>query len=244
MDTEPCGEARIEMNRVTWVIVITILLFACFFFLLAGANPSGAQSKAPPKAKVPRNLTGLQGLFDLTGARIPEVRYYLQETQVVHFGFDGQQKGIKTYTVKLRCVPAALSGKNGDEYTVGEFSICTGKGEAETIPQLAGWSYILAIGSPGQDEEGQVFGIPHDRFVNLTTSRGARLTGAGGYQVYNSFIDFHAFCDVLARPTAGGAGFRIFIRSGNRLCTAPPSPSPPQSGERDQEGFVFSKRRG
>jgi len=47
---------------------------------------------------------------------------------------------METYAFKVRCVPAALSGKGGDEYTVREFSIRAGEGEAETIPELAGWS--------------------------------------------------------------------------------------------------------
>jgi hypothetical protein len=87
---------------------------------------------------------------------------------VVHFAFDGKRTGMETYTVKLRCVPDALSGKGGDEYTVGKFAIRAGQGEAETIPELAGWYYVFPVDTSGLDEKGQVFGIPHGKFVSLT----------------------------------------------------------------------------
>lgn len=171
--------------------------------MLAGlAVLAGAQAKA----KLPKNLAGLSGPFDLAGELTPEVRYYIQETQVIHFGFEGKRTGLETYTVKLRLVPAALSGKGGDEYTVREFIIRTGEGPAETIPALAGWSYVFKFDPSGKDEAGQVLGIPHAKFEDLTTNLGKKLSTVASYPVYNSFIDFHAFNDVFGRPIVAGHG--------------------------------------
>ena len=156
--------------------------------------------------KTPKGLAGLGGPFDLAGERKAEVLYFIQETRVVQFGFDGKRTGLQTYAFKARCVPAALSGKGGDEYTVREFTVRAGEGEAEMIPALAGWSYVFKLTGSGQDEKGQVLGIPHAKFEGLTTSRGAKLSTVASYPVYNSFIDFHAFNDVFARPAPGGGG--------------------------------------
>ncbi len=204
--------------------------------LAAAAQASSGQA-AP---KVPKNLAGLGGPFDLAGERKAEVLYFIQETRFVHLGFDGKRTGMETYTFKVRCVPAALSGKGGDEYTVREFSIRAGEGEAETIPALAGWSYVFKLTDSGRDEKGQVLGIPHARFEGLTTSRGKKLSGIASYPVYNSFIDFHAFNDVFARPAIGGGGIQDLRTIGQTVRHASAFSEPPVDlGEGIKAGSVF-----
>jgi hypothetical protein len=91
--------------------VIGIVLTAS---LLAAAGTSG--DKAPTKL-----LRELKGPFDLAGDRTHQVQYFRMETKFVHIGFDGRRTGMETYVLKLRCVPAPLSGKGADEYTCGGF---------------------------------------------------------------------------------------------------------------------------
>ena len=206
----------------------------------AGAGSAGTTAGDQSKAKLPKSLAGLNGPFDLAGERKAEVRYYIQETQVVHFGFDGKRTGLETYTVKMRCVPAALSGKGGDEFTVREFSVRAGEGQADTIPALAGWSYVFSVGASGMDEKGQVFGIPHAKFEGLVDSRGAALSAIASYPVYNSFIDFHGFCDVLARPTAAGGGIQDLRTIGQQIVHDSAFSEPPVNlGSGIKEGSVF-----
>ena len=190
--------------------------------------------------KLPKNLAGLAGPFDLGGPLKPEVRYYVQTTDYVSFGFDGRRTAIATYTVKLKVVPAALSGKGGDEYTVREFGVKTGSGEAETIPSLAGWSYVFKRNESGRDEKGQVLGIPHDKFVDLVTSTGKKIPAVGSYPIYNSFIDFHAFNDEFARPAAGGPGIQDLAAIGQTVRHAAAFSEPPVNlGSGIKEGSVF-----
>src|SRR5512137_2033658 len=132
------------------------------FGLVASVLAVGGLAAAGAAARLPADLAGLAGPFDLGGPLKPEVRYYVQTTDYINFGFDGRRAGITTYTVKVKVVPAALSGKGGDEYTVREFSVKTGSGEAETVPSLAGWRYVFKRSESGRDEKGQVLGIPHD----------------------------------------------------------------------------------
>ncbi len=192
------------------------------------------------KSTLPKPLAGLKGPFNLAGELKPEVRYYIQETQFIHFGFDGKRTGAETYTVKMRLVPAKLSEKDGDEYTVREFSVKRGSGAAETIPALAGWSYVFKATPTGRDATGQVLGIPHDKFENLVTSSGTKIPPAGSYPIYNSFVDFHTFNDVFARPTAKGSGIQDLKMIGQTIRHESAFSEPPVNlGKGIKEGSVF-----
>jgi hypothetical protein len=187
-----------------------------------------------------RLAADLKGSFDLAGERTPEILYFRQETEFVHIGFDGKRTGSETYVVTLRCVPAALSGKSGDEYTSGEFQIRLGDAPATSIPALAGWSYVFAETPTGMDEKGQVFGIPHAKFEELVDSRGNRLPVGIRYAVYNNFIDFHAFNDAFARPTKEGGGIQDLKRIGQKIVHAAAFSEPPVNlGSGIKPGSVF-----
>ena len=211
-----------------------------FMTVVAGLILCAAVAAAQTKAELPKNLAGLAGPFDLGGALEPGVRHYVQVTEFVHIGFDGKRTGAETYTVRLRVVPAALSGKGGDEYTVREVIIRSGEKEAETIPELAGWSYIYKKIEGDIDQSGQIFGIPHAKFQNLTTNKGRKLGGVAIYPVYNSFVDFHGFCDVFARPMRGGAGIQDLKAVGQEIRHAAAFSEPPVNlGEGIKTGSVF-----
>ena len=161
-------------------------------------------------------------------------------TEFVHLNFDGKRTGAETYTVKLRVFPTALSGKAGDEYTVREVLIKAGEGAAESIPELAGWSYIYRERAGDIDDKGQIFGIPHDKFESLTTSQGRKLSGVAVYPIYNSFVDFHGFCDVFAKPMPGGAGIQDLKALGQSIRHAAAFSEPPVNlGKGIKEGSVF-----
>jgi hypothetical protein len=211
-------------------LIIGIALMTAFF-LSSGI----AQQKTPAELS-----PYLKGPFDLAGNRTPQVQYFRQETQFIHIGFDGKRTGIETYIVKLKCVPAALSGKGGDEYTCGEFQLRINDGQVVTIPSLAGWSYLFGLAGTGTDDKGQVFGIPHAKFENISDSSGNKLVPGIRYAVYNNFIDFHGFCDVFARPSAGGKGIQDLQNIGQRIVHAASFSEPPVNlGSGIKEGSVF-----
>ncbi|MEN6560022.1 MAG: hypothetical protein ABFD52_04525 [Acidobacteriota bacterium] len=208
----------------------------------AGSGTASAGAPAGPAVAtgLPKSLAGLAGPFDLAGPVAPEVRYYVQRTEFVHFGFDGRRTGIETYTVKMKVVPAALSGKGGDEYTVRQFIVRAGEGEPETIPSLAGWSYVFKSNASGRDEKGQVLGIPHDKFEALVTNTGRKIPGIGNYPIYNSFIDFHAFNDEFARPVEVGKGIQDLTAIGQTVRHASAFTEPPVNlGSAIREGSAF-----
>jgi hypothetical protein len=227
------------MNKTVRIVVLMIGVAACAL-MLAEADTGGESAQAPAKAKLPKNLAGLSGPFDLGGELALKVRDYVQESQVVRLGFDGKRMGVETYVIKLRLVPAELSGKDGDEYTVQEASVKLGDQAAETIPELAGWTYVYRRTPSGMDEKGQVFGIPHAKFESLTTSAGRKLSGISSYPVYNSFIDFHGFHDAFARPAEGGGGIQDLKEVGQSIRHAAAFTEPPVNvGKGIKEGSVF-----
>jgi len=224
--------------------VVRRFIPSAFIFVLALAGAAGAgigpAGQDPSAAKIPAGLGGLLGPFDLAAARTPETRYYVQETQFGQIGFDGKKTGLQTYTLKLSIVPAALSGKGGDECTVREFLVRLDDVEAQTIPELAGWSYVYRNSFSGLDGQGQVFGITHAKFESLTTSRGVKLGTVACYPIYNSFIDFHGFCDVFARPTTGGGGIQDLKAIGQTIRHAAAFTEPPVNlGEGIKPGSVY-----
>ena len=227
------------MNKIVRVMVVVFAVVVCALLVAGGTGPSTG-TKPGAARPLPKNLAGLSGPFDLGGEISPAVRYYIQETQFVHFGFDGKRTGMETYTVKMRLVPAALSGKGGDEYTVREASIRAGGKELETIPELAGWSYVFRRLAAGKDDKGQLFGIPHDAFEGLTTNRGRKLSAVEAYPVYNSFIDFHSFCDVFARPQGDRGGIEDLKAIGQTIRHGDAFSEPPVDlGEGIKKGSVF-----
>jgi len=162
------------------------------------------------------------------------------ETRFAHIGFDGKRTGTEVYVLKLKCVPAPLSGKGADEYTCREFALQVNDGPVLTIPSLAGWSYLPSLAGTARDEKGQVLGIPHGKFEGIADSRGTKLAAGIGYAVYNNFVDFHAFNDIFARPVAAGKGIQDLRTIGQRVVHAAAFSEPPVNlGSGIKEGSVF-----
>jgi hypothetical protein len=198
------------------------------------ATPTGARGQSARLAEE------LRGPFDLGGDWSPGVQYFKEETQYVHLGFDGKRTGTETYVLKLKCVPAAFSGKDGDKYTCAAFEYRVNDGESLSVPALAGWSYVSTVEAQTSDSGATLFGIPHSRFEGLTNSRGTKLPPAISYSIYNCFIDFHSFHDVFARPSDSGKSIRDLRSVGQKIVHYSAFSEPPINlGAGFKEGSVF-----
>ena len=186
----------------------------------------------------PKEITSyLQQEFELAGERSPERRYYFMETKIMRYALDGKRTGVDTLKLKLEYVPASLSGKGQDEYICRQFTVQQGTESAASIPALTGWSYVFV---EGYDEEGRVFGINHDRFEDLKTSEGKALPPDKAYFVYNTFIDFHGFCNAFAERTDEGKGIQDLKKIGDKIVHAASFSEPPVSlGSNVAEGSTF-----
>lgn len=154
-----------------------------------------------------------------------------------HFSLDGKLNKIEHYTLYLKYLPAQHSQKKKKEYTCIKFIFQQDSSEKVTIPVLSNWSYNY---HSGIDEQNQVFGIDHQKFENLKDSEGKVLSKGISYNIYNTFIDFHSFCNYLAEPTEEGNGIQNLKKIGQRIVHESAYSKPPVNlGSNISEGSFF-----
>ncbi|MGH7598012.1 MAG: hypothetical protein ACREOI_16805 [bacterium] len=160
-------------------------------------------------------LDNLNKEFDLAGAHSQQTQYFMMESKLIIYALDGKRHGMDIYRLHLKCVPAKLAKKEGDEYTCSRFTVQQGEAAETAIPAMANWTYVFK--GTDQDDKGQVLGIDHGKFVNLVDASGKALPIDKTYHVYNAFIDFHAFCNVFADPTSKGNGIQDLKKVGQKI---------------------------
>jgi len=158
-----------------------------------------ALPQEPRQQALERLREDLQGPFDFSIDRKAETQYFHMQTQFIHTGFDGKRTGVETYLLRLRCVPAAISGKKLDEYSCREFGLQLNNGSITTLPTLRLFTYQFDQMS-GVLNKGSMFGIPQEPFLGMKDSLGSQLPPDICYATYNNFVDFHALTDVFTRP--------------------------------------------
>ncbi len=200
----------------TWILVLTV---------------SAALGSAPARADGGDSAmkAALSGVFELGKARSPGTRYFDVVTTMVSIGPDGKRGGTVSLRLKLECTSDNDAAKAGDQYTCRRFVYVKSDGTQVTIPALEGWTYAFKRTPTGLDAQGRVLGIDHARFENLVDSNGDPLGPSRSYLIYNTFIDFHSFCDVFATPVAAGQGIQHLTRVGQRIVHAAAHSSPPTS---------------
>ena len=182
----------------------------------------------------------LRQSFNLAGERLPEVQYFIMESKFVNYALDGRRIGYDICKLYLKCAPAKLADKTGDEYTCSKFTLQTGDSPAMNIPALKGWTYVFKTDSDGFDEKGQVLGIEHSKFENLVDTNGKPIPPAKSYFIYNTFIDFHSFCNVFAERTICGKGIQDLTAIGQKIVHSSAFSEPPVNlGSHIAEGSFF-----
>ncbi|MBN1504490.1 MAG: hypothetical protein JW952_05480, partial [Candidatus Eisenbacteria bacterium] len=207
-----------------------VVVFVCAHLcILAGAVEL---SFAIPEASM------LAQKFHLAGPRSQETQYFLMESQLINYAPDGTRAGKDVFRLRLECVPGAIAGKDGDEYTCARFTVQEGNGPERDIPTLENWSYVFT--GAGTDKKGQVFGIEHAKFDGLTYRDGAAIPASKSYHVYNAFIDFHGFCSLFPDSSVDGKGIQDLKRIGQTIVHSAAFSEPPVNlGENVSEGSFF-----
>jgi len=117
------------------------------------------------------------------------------------------------------------------------FNIKRGGSPKTDIPTLKDFSYNFY---PGIDKKNQVFGIEHQIFNRLKSSVGVPLDNTESYLIYNTFIDFHGFCNIFAQPSDEGAGIQDIKKIGQKIIhSAAHSQPPTHLGENILQGSFF-----
>lgn len=178
--------------------------------------------------------------FNLAGPHSPEIQYFIMESQMITYALNGQRQGTDIFRLYLKCVPAQLSGKQGDEYTCLKFSVQLANSPEVEIPSLKNWSYVYNVVPSGKDDKGQVFGIDHSKFTGILDANGKALEIGKAYHVYNAFIDFHAITGVFSEKAYGGKGIQDISTIGQKIVhAAANSEAPVDLGENIEKGSVF-----
>ncbi len=182
----------------------------------------------------------LRQTFKLGGERSQQTQYFLMETKLFTYALDGKRVGTDVFRLRLKCVPAKIAGRDGDEYTCTQFTMQVSDEPEVEIPAMKNWTYVFKIPPTGIDEKGQTLGIEHAPFENLVDSGGQALPPDKSYQVYNAFIDFHGFCNIFAERTEDGKGIQDLKSIGQKIVHASAfTEAPVNLGSSIPEGSTF-----
>lgn len=171
--------------------------------------------------------SGLQQRLDLARKRAPGTYYFDMVSTFTTITPNGSSGPSETFRMKLKCVSPADATIAGDQCTCRRFVYIDPAGTSLKIPSLDGWTYTFKMPDSGTDEQGQVFGINHAKFRDLKDERGDPLAPAKAYLIYNTFIDFHGFCDHLGSPTTEGKGIQDLTHIGQRIVHSSANTKPP-----------------
>jgi hypothetical protein len=181
-------------------------------------NPTNAASENEEIAAQSATESVLQNPYTLAEERSMESRYYRMETKVVYLGEDGTRSVPVALRLLLMCEPAGQSAQDGYRYTCAKFVIQRENEREVHIPALDGWSYLFKRTEDGGfNQGGLVLGIDHGKFQGLKDDEGNVLPPEGAYGIYNTFIDFHAFCNQFAQRTMMKKGIQDLERIGQKI---------------------------
>ena len=180
--------------------------------------------------KLPRPSSWQSWEFRLDGPRVAEERFYESATVMTKVFTDGKKQPAGAIRLYVQATPGEKQkdGKTAFKYWCRRLEIERADGQNVTVPELEKFTYQI---EPGVDAKKQVMGIEHARFLKLKDSSGKDLTFVEPYFVYNTFIDFHAFNDVMASVGLRRLGDSVAVGGGQQL--------PVHLGDTIQEGSVY-----
>jgi len=177
--------------------------------------------------------------FQLGGDRSHENQFFISETEVKTFNPDGSLATKDNYILYLKYIPGNKT--ENDFYECSRFEIQTNDSINRTIPSLEGWRYRPYLEGSGKDKDNYVFGIDHKKFENLLDGNNKSFPPEKSYLIYNSFIDFHAFCNVIAEEKSGLKGIQDLNKIGDKVIHYASYSKPPVNmGTVIKEGSYFA----
>lgn len=159
--------------------------------------------------------------YDFSGTRSSETQFYLVQHEVVTHTSNGKRKAVDIYKMHLACEPGDRTAEEvADKYTCVDFSVKRKDALEVSIPSLDEWSYAFSkqlLNEEGLDSQGQIMGISHAKFNNLTDSTGTKLPIELPYQIYSAFTYFHTCCNMLTEPDQFRGGIQDLKRVGDKV---------------------------
>jgi hypothetical protein len=165
------------------------------------------------KASVSQTI--LMREYNLVPQHSKDTQYFEMESRLQNYALDGTRLGTDIYRLFLRCGPSPDPLK-GDEYTCLKFTVQINNNPELTVPSLTNWKYFFLLTPDAKNEQGEVLGIPHSKFDNITDEKGNLIPIGNAYHVYNAFIDFHSMY-VFCEKTEAGNGAQNLKKMGDRI---------------------------
>jgi hypothetical protein len=200
--------------------------------LTALCNPIGLGAGEPQRS----DDSLLRRTFDLAAQRSAQPQRFEMESQMITYGLDGKRLSTDIFRLHLKCVPGQGTGQSADEYTCTKFTVQLAGAPEVELPAMKDWSYRVTPAG----EKGPALGIDHAQFEKLVDAKGQPVPADKAYHVYNAFIDFHTFCNVLAQPAVGGKGIQDLTTIGQKIVHVDAfSEAPVNLGSSVKEGSTF-----
>jgi len=176
--------------------------------------------------------------YNLVPQHSKDTQYFEMESRLMNYALDGTRLGTDVYHLFLRCIPSPNVSK-GDEYTCLKFTVQINGAPEVIIPSLTNWKYNFKLTPDAKDDKGQVLGIDHAKFENLSDQNGSAIPVGNTYHVYNAFIDFHSMY-VFCESSGIGKGAENLKQLGDKVIHAASYSQPPVSlGTQVAEGSYF-----
>lgn len=174
--------------------------------------------------------------FNLTERSFDKKHRYEMRTTVIVYAPDGTRKSREIFILNLLAEP--IDSKR-TKYTCEKFVYINSEKIEKSIPSLSGWTYDFTTDNVNRSDS-LVLGISHEPFEKLKDGDGNLLAVDKSYLIYNSFIDFHAICDVFSRETNSGNGIGNLKKIGDKIIHAAANSKPSLNlGSNVKEGSYF-----
>lgn len=178
--------------------------------------------------------------FELAVKHSTQPQSWVMESKLITYALNGDRTGEDVFRLFLKCNPSKKENVNRDEYICTKFTVQFGNAPEVEIPSLKNWSYLFNTAPTETEDGGEVLGINHAKFENLTDANGKALPPDKTYHVYNAFIDFHAICNVFSEKTSGGNGIQDLHTVGQKIVHVASYSQPPVDlGSSIKKGSYF-----
>ena len=212
------------MKRITIIPAVLLLLVT-----------AAAAAQQPSVLIIPER-------FDFSTPPEQHPQYYIMESRLTTFSQAGEVTGTDTYRLNLEYTPNPDRESGAGVWRCGRLSVSEGDSLTRDVPSLQGWEH--SVHPQGYDEKGQVFGIEHSFFENITCSDGTPLPIDKRYNVYNTFLDFHALTSVFPQASAEGNSIQDLHHIGDTTAHYASFTRPPTNlGSSIKEGSYFQNGR-
>ncbi len=179
-----------------------------------------------------------ESVFNFINSHTEEKQFFTLKSILREFEADGKLKNTNTFLLYLSYDPAK-NKQHPATYNCMKFLFIDEDSIVHEIPALRQWKYTF-----NEQDSTLVFGIDHQPFENLYDDQNKPIPFDKSYHIYNTFIDFHALCNVFSEPVSDGKGIQNLKRLNQTIVHASAHSEPTtRLGSNISEGSFYRNGR-